>query len=93
MRRVGPRRERVSAISARALDVLSPNLLTNAATLLLLASTAVSRAAEEGRSHQTDRKPNIVLILADNVGYGELGVYGGGILRGAPTPRIDQLAS
>jgi arylsulfatase A-like enzyme len=29
----------------------------------------------------------------DNLGYGELGVYGGGILRGAPTPRIDHLAS
>src|SRR4030095_13152292 len=38
-------------------------------------------------------KPNIVLVLVDNVGYGELGVYGGGILRGAPTPRIDQLAA
>jgi arylsulfatase len=37
-------------------------------------------------------KPNIVLILMDNLGYGELGVYGGGILRGAPTPRIDKLA-
>ncbi len=37
-------------------------------------------------------KPNIVLMLADNLGYGELGVYGGGILRGAPTPRIDNLA-
>jgi arylsulfatase A-like enzyme len=40
-----------------------------------------------------DKKPNIVFILTDNVGYGELGVYGGGILRGAPTPRIDKLAS
>jgi arylsulfatase A-like enzyme len=38
-------------------------------------------------------KPNIVLILMDNFGYGELGVYGGGVLRGAPTPKIDQLAS
>jgi len=38
-------------------------------------------------------KPNIVLMLTDNLGYGELGVYGGGILRGAPTPRIDKLAS
>ncbi|KAF5972323.1 arylsulfatase A [Fusarium coicis] len=38
-------------------------------------------------------KPNIVLILADNLGWGELGCYGGGILRGAATPRIDKLAS
>src|SRR5262245_46125706 len=37
-------------------------------------------------------KPNIVLMLADNLGYGELGCYGGGILRGAATPRIDGLA-
>jgi arylsulfatase A-like enzyme len=36
---------------------------------------------------------NIVLILADNLGWGELGCYGGGALRGAPTPRIDQLAA
>ncbi len=28
----------------------------------------------------------------DNLGYGELGCYGGGLLRGAPTPRIDRLA-
>ena len=40
-----------------------------------------------------DTKPNVVFILADNVGYGDLGPYGGGELRGAPTPRIDQLAS
>jgi arylsulfatase len=36
--------------------------------------------------------PNIVLILADNLGWGELGCYGGGSLRGAPTPNIDALA-
>jgi arylsulfatase A-like enzyme len=45
-------------------------------------------------SPATDRdKPNILFVLMDNLGYGELGVYGGGILRGAPTPRIDQLAA
>jgi arylsulfatase len=37
--------------------------------------------------------PNILLVLADNLGWGELGCYGGGVLRGAPTPRIDGLAS
>jgi len=38
-------------------------------------------------------KPNVLFILADNIGYGDIGVYGGGELRGAPTPRIDQLAA
>lgn len=37
-------------------------------------------------------RPNIILILADNLGWGELGCYGGGAIRGAPTPRIDDLA-
>ena len=57
-------------------------------TLMLLAS---SNAMAQDKPSQ--EKPNIVLILMDNFGYGELGVYGGGILRGAPTPRIDQLAA
>jgi arylsulfatase len=39
------------------------------------------------------KKPNIVFMMADNLGYGEPGCYGGGILRGAPTPRIDALAA
>jgi arylsulfatase len=33
------------------------------------------------------------LILLDNTGWGDFGCYGGGALRGAPSPRIDQLAS
>jgi arylsulfatase len=40
-----------------------------------------------------ERPKNIVLVLADNLGWGELGCYGGGALRGAPTPRIDALAA
>ncbi|MEO7649729.1 MAG: arylsulfatase, partial [Bryobacteraceae bacterium] len=42
---------------------------------------------------QTRSSPNVVLVLMDNLGWGELGVYGGGILRGAPTPRIDKFAA
>ena len=41
---------------------------------------------------ESDKKPNIVLVLMDNFGYGEIGVYGGGVLRGAPTPNIDSIA-
>lgn len=38
-------------------------------------------------------KPNIVLVLLDNFGWGEPGFNGGGIVRGAATPRLDQLAA
>jgi len=37
-------------------------------------------------------RPNVVLMVMDNLGWGEIGVYGGGILRGAETPRLDALA-
>jgi len=66
-------------------------IVTRKFSIAVLAAAAIfcvvapAKAAEE--------KPNIVFMLMDNLGYGELGVYGGGILRGAPTPRIDKLAS
>jgi arylsulfatase len=34
--------------------------------------------------------PNIVIMYADNLGWGEVGIYGG--VRGVPTPRLDALA-
>jgi arylsulfatase len=57
------------------------------AVLIVAASLvcAVARADE--------RPPNVVLMLSDNLGFGELGAYGGGVLRGAPTPRLDRLAA
>jgi arylsulfatase len=38
-------------------------------------------------------KPNVVIMLADNVGYGDIGAYGAGEVRGMPTPRIDSIAA
>jgi arylsulfatase A-like enzyme len=39
------------------------------------------------------KKPNVVIMLADNVGYGDIGAYGAGEIRGMPTPRIDSIAA
>jgi len=44
-------------------------------------------AAEQSANHLN--KPNVVIILADDLGYGDLGVYGHTIVK---TPNIDKLA-
>lgn len=59
--------------------------------LTLATSTTAMLLAGIGAAHAQD-KPNIVLLFADNFGYGELGSYGGGITRGAATPNLDALA-
>jgi arylsulfatase len=42
---------------------------------------------------QQQGKPNIIMIISDDTGYGDLGPYGGGVGRGMPTPNIDRLAA
>jgi len=53
--------------------------------LLLLCLIGSAAAAQD--------KPNIVLVFMDNFGWGEPGFNGGGIVRGAATPRLDQIAA
>ncbi len=53
------------------------------------------RAAEARMSEYRSlhgRLPNILVVLMDDVGWGDFGCYGGGIAVGAPTPNIDKLA-
>jgi hypothetical protein len=72
---------------------------------VLIASTAVAAAstlggttavqiaqAQQRPATPSGQPPNIIYFLVDNLGYGELGCYGGGILRGADTRRIDAFA-
>ncbi len=56
-----------------------------AATLFVIVSGGPSAMAEAS----AHRRPNILLILADDVGYSDLGCQGGEI----PTPNLDALAS
>ena len=42
---------------------------------------------------ESARRPNIILFMSDDVGWGDLGCYGGGENRGAPTPNLDRLAA
>jgi arylsulfatase A-like enzyme len=52
-------------------------------------AAAVSTAGDSALQAQQNR-PNIVLIFPDNLGWGEVGAYGG--VRGPITPRLDKLA-
>ena len=47
-----------------------------------------TRGEGEGTIHQRELKPNIVFILADDMGFSDLGCYGSEIA----TPHLDSLA-
>lgn len=49
-----------------------------------LPAMASAQSSQQGR-------PNIVLMFPDNLGWGEVGVYGS--VRGVPTPQIDRIAA
>jgi arylsulfatase len=64
-------------------------IITTVSVVALLLVTSGALAQDPGSLG----KPNIVLVFMDNFGWGEPGFNGGGIIRGAPTPRLDTLAS
>ena len=51
-----------------------------------------AEAAADARLAAYGRKPNVLIVLFDDVGWGDFGCYGGGVAVGAPTPNIDRLA-
>lgn len=58
--------------------------LTVLAALCGILTVAAASAAD---------KPNILFIVSDDTGFGDLGPYGGGEGRGMPTPNIDKMAA
>jgi arylsulfatase A-like enzyme len=53
---------------------------------------AVAEAKLAEHRTRTGRAPNVLVVLFDDVGWGDFGCYGGGVAVGAPTPHIDRLA-
>ena len=58
-----------------------------------ISAGAVIPALAQQQPPASAQKPNIIMIVSDDTGYGDLGPYGGGIGRGMPTPNIDRLAA
>ena len=66
---------------------------TSALTGLVALGAWVGLAAGGALTAQAQSsKPNILFIVSDDTGYGDLGPYGGGAGRGMPTPNIDRMA-
>jgi arylsulfatase A-like enzyme len=62
--------------------------------LALMAMVGLETSVFIGSAHgQPSSKPNFVVIITDDVGWGDLGSYGGGAMRGAPTPNLDRSAA
>ena len=77
-------RAQVAAGAINRRDILLGGTALGTASLIATAQAQQQPVSAAG-------KPNIVFILMDNLGYGEPGCYGGGVIRGAPTPHIDKL--
>jgi len=71
--------------------IKTPIRSARGALALLLATAACCGLARTAEA-QGSSKPNILLIVSDDTGYGDLGPYGGGEGRGMPTPNIDRIA-
>ena len=62
-----------------------------ALTATFLAITAIGCGGVRAQAERDDdRRPNVLLILVDDLGYRDLGCYGGEQI---PTPAIDRLAA
>ena len=58
--------------------------MNNVLTLLILMGVAITGYGEE------KTPPNVIIFLADDLGYGDLGCYGNKIVQ---TPHLDRFAS
>jgi len=58
--------------------------------LASVATAALAACASQPAAGGPARKPNVIVILCDDLGYGDLGAFGNGMIR---TPNIDRMAA
>lgn len=71
-------------------SLLARSLSLAGLTAVLVAASSPGTRVEAGRAPTPAPKPNIILIVADDLGYANLGVQG---CNDIPTPNIDSIAA
>ena len=56
---------------------------------LAMGALAISGVVQ---SEAQNSKPNVVVLMTDDTGWGDFGAYGGGASLGHPTPNVDRVA-
>jgi arylsulfatase A-like enzyme len=72
--------------------LLASTTLAAAGAIAAGNNVQVAQAQNQPVTASSGKKPNIILIVSDDFGYGDAGCYLGGEARGMPTPNIDRLA-
>jgi arylsulfatase A-like enzyme len=81
------------ATQRRATAMVAKAAAWTAVGAVLSATTLIAAPPVRAAEKKASSKPNILFIVSDDTGYGDLGPYGGGEGRGMPTPNIDKMAA
>jgi arylsulfatase A-like enzyme len=91
----GPAAEKpqISFEPASVLTKARRTLASREPALVHAEDAEAAKAKLEAVQKRFGKRPNIVWLVIDDMGYGDPGCYGGGAVVGAATPNIDRLAA